>query len=358
MQKLMTIMLIVAAVTLAGTVHAASAEAPSPNQQLRDGTPISEITCNDGRVLMASPSGRPACVFESSVEILLDRGFISVVKPIHADRTDWLDIQVVTNPAEVPAPFGLSTHHNVFWSDYDIELEYVVIRHEGDLYREIELDYELASGRMNVYLGITIDRVLFLFDGVKTRHVFNTIIPYALLPPITPKSADDTFVFGYPSDIWNPVVHNQTSTAQTFSFELSPESAYYVMIGRLHLLSEGNLDYLIATDQFYRHWQHEGNCEGNLIPVPRQEGADVCILPVMLEFILSDYGGQVDESVYWYIIREYEELMCPPELPVFLVDYYYEDVVCAGMDDVMELLEGRGWHGDYALTGSQYHLAG
>ena len=35
--------------------------------------------CNDDRVLMASPSGKPACVFPESLEALLDRGFVLIV---------------------------------------------------------------------------------------------------------------------------------------------------------------------------------------------------------------------------------------------------------------------------------------
>ena len=43
---------------------------PSPYQQVRDGVPIGEIVCAGDRMLMLSPSGKPACVFAGSVEVL------------------------------------------------------------------------------------------------------------------------------------------------------------------------------------------------------------------------------------------------------------------------------------------------
>lgn len=48
----------------------------SPLAQARDGIPAGDITCTDGRVLMVSPSGMPACVFASSTDALETRGFV------------------------------------------------------------------------------------------------------------------------------------------------------------------------------------------------------------------------------------------------------------------------------------------
>ena len=56
----------------------AFAEIDTPYQQFGNGTPINEIQCRDGKILMESPRNTPACVNESSVEILENKGFILV----------------------------------------------------------------------------------------------------------------------------------------------------------------------------------------------------------------------------------------------------------------------------------------
>ena len=71
--------LIAAMILLSGYAVFAQAEAKPPLQQARNGVPLNEIICSDGHVLMASPSGSPACLFPASVEILQDRGFARVV---------------------------------------------------------------------------------------------------------------------------------------------------------------------------------------------------------------------------------------------------------------------------------------
>ena len=52
----------------AGHTHA-------PLAQVRDGVQVDNVACNEGRVLMLSPSGNPACVFAGSAEALERRGF-------------------------------------------------------------------------------------------------------------------------------------------------------------------------------------------------------------------------------------------------------------------------------------------
>lgn len=49
-----------------------------PNVQFESGVPINEIQCSGDRVLVQSPSGSPACVFASSVDVFEKRGFIQV----------------------------------------------------------------------------------------------------------------------------------------------------------------------------------------------------------------------------------------------------------------------------------------
>ncbi len=62
-------------VVLALSAGIAHAEILSPYQQFKEGTPADQVVCADGKILMSSPSGSPACVFARSAETLLDRGF-------------------------------------------------------------------------------------------------------------------------------------------------------------------------------------------------------------------------------------------------------------------------------------------
>ena len=50
----------------------------SPYQQFQNGTPINQIQCRDSMILMESPRNTPACVNESSIEKLENKGFILV----------------------------------------------------------------------------------------------------------------------------------------------------------------------------------------------------------------------------------------------------------------------------------------
>ena len=77
MQKITILGLAVAISMASCIVPVAEAEPiPSPYQQVRDGVPIGEIVCAGDRMLMLSPSGAPACVFASSVDALVSRGFV------------------------------------------------------------------------------------------------------------------------------------------------------------------------------------------------------------------------------------------------------------------------------------------
>ena len=79
MRKVAILVMAVAISTLSAAGFDAHAEqVPTPLQQARDGVPLNEITCGDGRVLMASPSGSPACVFAGSTTTLEQRGFVLV----------------------------------------------------------------------------------------------------------------------------------------------------------------------------------------------------------------------------------------------------------------------------------------
>ena len=56
----------------------AFAEIDTPYQQFKNGTPINQIQCRDSMILMESPRNTPACVNESSIEKLENKGFILV----------------------------------------------------------------------------------------------------------------------------------------------------------------------------------------------------------------------------------------------------------------------------------------
>ena len=77
--------LLVLSTGLSATSALAEAEIPSPLKQFQQGIPIEETQCRDARTLMSSPSGRPACVYDISVSILEQRGFIKVVTTDRAE---------------------------------------------------------------------------------------------------------------------------------------------------------------------------------------------------------------------------------------------------------------------------------
>ena len=51
----------------------------SPFRQVQSGVPVNEVECVGERVLMISPSGMPACVYATSKDTLLQRGFVLAV---------------------------------------------------------------------------------------------------------------------------------------------------------------------------------------------------------------------------------------------------------------------------------------
>lgn len=90
---------------------------PSPLAQHNSGIPIDEIQCRDSRVLMESPGGVPACLYEKSAEALQQRGWVPVqaVQGGPADNT----------PAEKPPgkPSGLYNQSKFYSDTCDVQLE-------------------------------------------------------------------------------------------------------------------------------------------------------------------------------------------------------------------------------------------
>ena len=91
MLKIIIFGLVLASVALSGTVSVASAETvPSPLQQFNQGVSLGQIQCNDSKILLLSPTVKPACVNEHSVEKLKDRGFrlIVTVEPVKTNEDE------------------------------------------------------------------------------------------------------------------------------------------------------------------------------------------------------------------------------------------------------------------------------
>ena len=80
----------------------------SPHQQFKNGTPINQIQCTDSKILMESTRNTPACVNESSVEKLENKGFILV------------DVVTITESKTTPADSIIPTSDNSI--NYDAEL--------------------------------------------------------------------------------------------------------------------------------------------------------------------------------------------------------------------------------------------
>jgi hypothetical protein len=67
-------------------------EITSPLQQLKSGTDPHEIQCGDGMQLVFKASNfRPACIKESSHDVLLQRGWVSDHDPSHEELTGMME---------------------------------------------------------------------------------------------------------------------------------------------------------------------------------------------------------------------------------------------------------------------------
>jgi hypothetical protein len=80
--------------------------AVSPLKQMAMGVDPHEIQCDDGQKLVFKSSNwRPACINESSFDILLERGWVSSHDPSHEDLTKMIDEYMATQPV-VEEPTG------------------------------------------------------------------------------------------------------------------------------------------------------------------------------------------------------------------------------------------------------------
>ena len=98
---------------LAVSAGIAHAEILSPYQQFKEGTPADQVICADGKILMGSPSGSPACVFARSAETLIGRGFEQIVPVTEtAPRPETKS----TEPRPIPAE--IASANNAFAFDF------------------------------------------------------------------------------------------------------------------------------------------------------------------------------------------------------------------------------------------------
>lgn len=77
----------------------------SPLKQMAMGVDPHEIQCDSGQKLVFKSSNwRPACVNESSFDILLERGWVSSHDPSHEDLTKMIDDYMATQPEVIEEP--------------------------------------------------------------------------------------------------------------------------------------------------------------------------------------------------------------------------------------------------------------
>ncbi len=357
--------LTVMSVVLLITVPAFADTVLTPLAQYKQGVPVGEVQCRDSKVLMRSPSGMPVCVNQTSVKALWQRGFAEIM-------TDHRHILKSLNSKLEQGWFAeIKTDDLRSYIDYRIKYkDRAMIEHFNYNYREIDLDYELTDGRMNSYLGVDELEILFLFKNVGLQSTFNVTIPYVLHPPVTSYNIPENLFLNYminnASHIDDQItVRNQTSTSQTFSFELPPGNSDIILMYNAFTSYGSSTPNLLLVGNFYWNGhglQHPEPCYGNLIPISRTDGTHLCIQPIMLEYILLGLDDHVDKSVHEKIVRKYEEYACPLDSPVFLVKYDHSSTTCVTHDVAAELLnkghpERKLWHGDYALSGNQYVLS-
>ncbi len=97
----------------------------SPLQQLKSGTDPHEIQCGEGMKLVFKASNfRPACIKESSHDVLLQRGWVSAHDPSHEDLMGMMDSIPKETMEETPEE-----------TEGEIELE-----------EEVEVEESAASG--------------------------------------------------------------------------------------------------------------------------------------------------------------------------------------------------------------------
>ncbi len=128
---------------------------------------------------MPSPGGSPSCVYESSADVLEQRGFVNIV------------------PVRCESHLGRSATGPQFSIDYELTSSRVV---------NMECDY----------FGITA-----YFEDIDTTSNFRLTVPYAIIPPITSHNIFGFTIYGHDG---KASVSNQTSGRQTTNMVPSPHA--------------------------------------------------------------------------------------------------------------------------------------
>ena len=90
--------ILVLAVLFVGIMTIPAYAESSPREQLRDGIPINQIQCGEEKTLIQSTAGKPACVFDATLERLLVRGW-SIIEIESAPEPQV----VLDTPSDQPA---------------------------------------------------------------------------------------------------------------------------------------------------------------------------------------------------------------------------------------------------------------
>ena len=130
--------ILILAVLFVGIMTIPAYAESSPREQLKDGIPINQIQCGEEKTLMQSAAGKPACVFDASLEILLVQG--------------WSIIQV----EPTPEPQGISDIIKLldplaeglqFWREWMVKLD-TPAEPQAEFFPENDIMYLLADGHI------------------------------------------------------------------------------------------------------------------------------------------------------------------------------------------------------------------
>ena len=139
----------------------AESEIPlSPYQQLKQGVPLSQIQCTEQKILVISPSEKPACLNEDSASKLEHRGW-SIVTVIQEDNIITENKDTATTYTEIPKQDQQYSSAPVAWGIIPEFSHYpklgenatVSIDFPDNLYDNLRLGLALVEAE-NVYLEI------------------------------------------------------------------------------------------------------------------------------------------------------------------------------------------------------------
>ncbi|MGI0004113.1 MAG: hypothetical protein ACREAX_02320, partial [Candidatus Nitrosotenuis sp.] len=115
----------------------------SPLEQMTSGVEPHEIQCKTGQVLVFKASNwRPACVNESSLDILSSRGWVADHDPSHEDLAKMQDEFMAANPQEEETAEETTEEETALEEDMSIEEE---TAEDDTVEEETELEGDIAE---------------------------------------------------------------------------------------------------------------------------------------------------------------------------------------------------------------------